>query len=98
MIIEIFKSVKLSETRAAKTFYYQEAYIYRPSSPLPDRFRVSLGKDQPAYEAGKYGLNSEALDVNQYKKLELNVWEMQLVPVTDWLTTMTELAKRKIAI
>lgn len=60
--------------------YYQRAYAHIGGA-FPHEFRLPLSSPQAAYAVGKYYLSPSSYRVNQWSDLEINRFELTLVPV-----------------
>lgn len=63
-----------------RTIHEQQAYLHTGAAyPIP--FKLSIRNAAEAYPSGKYTLHPSSFQVNQFGGLELNRFEMRLVPI-----------------
>lgn len=63
-----------------RTIHEQQAYLHTGAAyPIP--FKLSIRNASEAYPSGKYTLHPSSFQVNQFGGLELNRFEIRLVPM-----------------
>ena len=63
-----------------RTIHEQQAY-YHNGGAYPMPFKLSIRTPADAYPSGEYTLHPDSFTTNQYGNLELNRFEMRLVPL-----------------
>lgn len=63
-----------------RTIHEQQAYFHTGGA-YPTPFKLSIRNASEAYPSGKYTLHPSSFQVNQFGGLELNRFEMRLVPI-----------------
>ena len=62
------------------TFHEQQAYLHTGSAyPMP--FKIPLRNPGAAKPSGQYTLDPSSFKVNQYQALELDRWNLKLIPL-----------------
>jgi len=82
MKIEIIEGFHLPEARTVKdnTYYSQKAYINKGGA-FPEQFLVPLAAPINAYPIGNYEIDPNSYQVNQYGSLEINRFNLKLLPI-----------------
>jgi len=83
--VEIFPEHEQIETRTipgkedkpSRVIYEQTAYAYL-GGKFPVEMKVSLEKDETAYQAGVYTVDNSSYIVNNFGKLELKKYGLKL--------------------
>lgn len=47
----------------------QTAFLHKPGQPYPDKIRITLGDNQPAYAPGNYDLHADSFFVDRFGSL-----------------------------
>lgn len=60
----------------------QNAYLWLDGKPYPKEFRLSIDEAAP-YPIGQYRLDDSAFTVSQYGDLQINRFELRLIPLVE---------------
>jgi len=94
MLIEIFpeNAQKCVKNVKGNNYYYQRAYLILSTTKFPVEFELSLNDSAPANLPGRYSLSDSSFRVNQYGSLEINRFDMTLVPVVENIVSQKKTA------
>lgn len=88
MKIEITQDDGRVQSRAITTrngdnmnVHSQTAYLHRTGRAYPDPFRLNVRNPSEAHAPGIYELDPSSFRINGYGDLEINRYEMTLIPV-----------------
>jgi hypothetical protein len=65
--------------KPARNVYWQVAYMYN-GGRYPVRVEIPMEEGVPAYPAGFYQLHTSCFQASKYNKIELNPFNLVLVP------------------
>jgi hypothetical protein len=79
-VVILQKTFSSNGDKPARTIYWQQAYMYN-GGRYPVAIQIPLDEGVPANPAGEYELHPSAFQVSKYNKIEINAYNVALVPI-----------------
>jgi hypothetical protein len=74
------REITLKATGDVRKVYNQNVYIWKDNEKYPIKSRIPLENSSP-YPVGMYALSDGAFEVGQYGDLQINRYEIRLIPL-----------------
>jgi hypothetical protein len=82
------RNVPGKDGKPDNTFYSQKAYAHTGGA-FPVEFKIPLSNHNDAYRVGVYQLDPESYQVGRFGDLEINRYEMKLIPLENKLSKVS---------